>query len=275
MKELEQARSERALYDAAPSEERRQHNGIGNWAAAKLGVTVNSASKRNRLFMAGDIAMPLWRAIEHDRMTLTTAVDLLMRAQSQSESVESVIQEWRTTGYAVTDERGNVSRRLPARAKAKAVKIQPLSDKPGRQRVREAFASWASNAAPEILDEAMTELDALMESTHNRIYQRARRRAAIIPRTAIVNACHTLGIRIPKPGQPVDIKNARKAQRNMLRAAHPDVVGDNSQHGVFQSINDAFSILQLYNDQLNVKTEEPNGHGIATPQNDASGDQDA
>lgn len=274
----ELAIKEHAAWMACP--DRNKYRYQGRFIAMTTDSNETAAGIRLQLLRAGAAADPMWDAIDKDRMTLGTAIRLWRQAFRTNTPVETVIKEYGSYGFEERAADGRVRRRAAGKVRAvmraqHKTAVAAATNVPPLQRIREAMADHVAQSTPPgvdaeaIVNETMLEVEALMVSVRNRLY-RLKAAPTPIKRHDVLQACHSLGIRTPKPNQPVDIKAARKAQRNMLKASHPDVGGDAS---VFQAINGAYSVLQAYNDfLLTTKTksqivdqmEDTNGPGNAS-----------
>ncbi len=270
--------AERQEYETATAEERKsgKGNGISHFIHARYpersGVSI---ANRNRLNTGGERAAILWQRIDAG-MPLATAVTLFRDcelawnglsdkekwATNFDDIVKKRLEDYESHGHIRRSAGGKIYRALsPTIRAARVAKGEGSGRDPSPKKaltqhkaiVREAVAAWMAARLPKgdpriesWTGEFMIEVEAMLASFTNRF-------SATKPdRNQLFAACDLLNVPRPRWGKPVDQKRAWKIRRSVLKATHPDKVGDSGLEE-YRAINDAYNIIIAYNDSLNPK----------------------
>lgn len=250
--------AERDLYAAAsPAERSAARNDIGRFiGGAGLGKYWH-ARHRARLLAAGDAAAPLWAAIDKGIVSIAEAGRIMIESRQQDLPAIDALETW-----------------LAAKARPKRSSRPAKADALGA--VRAAIRAWVRAAVPAgdaeaetIAAEIMADVEGILKSGRGRLRSRASSpigQLAPGPSRADARAaCALLGLPNPRKATLIDADAARRARRSMLRASHPDVLGDSSGVGAYQAVNDAFAVIEAWNDAV------ARGRGLMTSKEDDRG----
>lgn len=246
----ELAKTERELYEAATPEEAA--GGIATFIHKLSGARRHDVTLRSVLFRAGAEADALWDAVDAEirPLGLSQACDMLREARETRRPVADLVADWRRFGKA---RKAKTSPRAPKRCPSDQL-----------AHVRAAIAAWVENEIPKGDGESATvaaQLSAEIEGTLRAARDRFRHRAALpgelgtltsdAPTRADVRAaCSLLGLEVPRHRGAFDMVAVNRARRGMLKASHPDVVGDDSKVDAYQAVNDAYNVIVRYNDSV-------------------------
>ena len=90
--------------------------------------------------------------------------------------------------------------------------------------------------------------------------QGALTREESISRREITDACRALHMEPPHAGRTVDMDKAKKQKRTLARLYHPDMnSGNESMKAAYQSVVDAFILIELYNEQVKTAVKPAKG----------------
>lgn len=277
----ELAKTERELFDAATPTERASRS-CARFIAAMGGGTVYEVERRQTIYLAGAEAEPLWAELDRG-MSLSTAANLLRGARKSGRTLADVLAHYRANGFELRSVGGRMFRRKAQGAPAEydpqaippaAPPVEAPSPPAGNtalDRVRSAVREWIAVTIPEgdgeleaVSETVWAEMRAVIERTEDRL-RRLRGRASGAERgpsrADLREACALLGLPVPKSGQGLDMAIARRAQRRLLAAAHPDTSGSDDTVDAFHAVNAAFAIVTAYQDHLtNGKKETHRGN---------------
>lgn len=258
MSMLERAHFEDSIWGSLTPTEKKKANkprhGRVTWLSALLGISQHGLSQRRTLLLAGVAADPLWHRIHNDKMATTTATRLLRNAKHRARQIrcthtvalEEVLKEYDNLecGSARLRKKKPVRKTLWSTVRVAA-----------EEYAKSKLSSIDPVAANQLMNDFKRDLRALTEEWQARIthykQQERRRDVAEISRSDVIHACSTLAMDPPPPGHLVDLKLARKKQRQLGRLYHPDSHGgDESMRPKFEAVNDAYQLLVDYNNSL-------------------------
>ena len=264
----EKAQIEAMIWRLTPKSERLKgpSMGIGNWFAAKYKVNAGTVTTRQRMFLAGPVANPLWDRIEKD-MPLFAAVSLLRKAESYvkntgvplADAIQRVIKNYDSLGVSAEHKDGRVVRRRKQTDLPPGGELKPdTSDK--------TYKSFWMNLRVSIsnyLDEKLggvepveanrvrrifeSDMNGLIEDLQRLVHRTGAMKIQPISRNRLVQAFMVLGLEPSRPGKLPDMKLVNKRWKVHARAYHPDVhQGDESTRPMFEASKEAYEIIKQY-----------------------------
>lgn len=136
----------------------------------------------------------------------------------------------------------------------------PTSSKKFWQFIREYIQKFATHGlkeeiekvAPHEYEKAFVDLEAGMQSVIGDFQARFRPRPEVInfSRRKVLDACLTLNMDYPKPGERADLKMAKTRKRRLAATYHADTGGDSADNELFQRVIEAFDALEAYNKSI-------------------------
>lgn len=259
------AELEAMAWHGATAAERRG-NDQASFVAMHLGAKEYEARSRTILWNARMEAEELWTRIERDELPTQTAVGLLRSARRMALTQGLAMAFTLTLVLKEYDERpishtrsGKPFRKRTSAVSARSYRDTKKPDKTPRngwhaieqsaQRlVQDSLLGTASAAAEPIWKGFVAELRLLVSDTQSRV-QRAtkRQREAPITRRDVLAACEALGMDPPNPGDPIDIKEARRKKKARISLYHPDANGgDDRNVDSMHAAVEAFNVLERY-----------------------------
>ena len=258
------------LYQTVKSDA-AERGGIGQVLARfNLGYSTAEIEGRSRLRSAADAADPLWMAMEAEGLPLRTARILLVQAMRRSseatpgfvagyegwkEECERALEAWRERSVVVRGPGGQLVRRHKQGAKT----IDPnraIDD------IRDRAVTYATAhgrtipkaEARNLVAEFVGELDALLSGFELRV-KREQKRAIDgaedrVSHRKVREACETLNLPKPRPGERVDVVELKKHYRALAAQYHPDRTGNEESRHLFEAVVAAYRLLEQYNEEI-------------------------
>lgn len=229
---------------------------------------------RQTLFAAGEVATPLWRLIETEKMPAFTAVSLLRdarvggRKSVDAKRLDQIIAEY--LSWPLTElpngkrihRRPTFAPRADTTVKANSTRVAAPADTDnfwGALRkslsafVEERLQGLDVAQVQRMRGEMEAELDVLLtawQSKLNRARAKARGHVEVMSRAAVLRACNRLGVDTPTVGRPVNLAHARSMKMKLAREYHPDTGGSEDTRELYNEVIEAFDVLLQYNDTL-------------------------
>lgn len=267
--EKEKADLEQQIWNVRDEGEKQQR---GLFLRGLLGGSITDINARGQLYNAGALAEPLWDRVQKD-LTLSMAVDLLRTAKAVG-SVTKALEEYDKRPIVRNLGKGKAVRVNPPSRLPPAATLARDSNVKGAENPETARVFWTELRKlighyflPRLMDAPTVEVERLQSEfeTDLRIlfdmFQGKIRRLQTqarggglsdIQRRHILEACRVLALsKVPAPGVPVDLKEARQRQRKLAALYHPDKHGgDTSMQALYDDVNRAYSVLETYNELL-------------------------
>lgn len=268
----ERARLEEELWLSLSEKERKAIGGGRErpyWLKKRLGGTYCEYRSRYSLYYAGSDAELLWPKVDNEHMPIGTAVKFLAKAKRLAKQ----------RGYEVTD----ALRELLYRYDEQQGELYDVYShgkyvgKARRKSIYKGKSAWGrvTNEIAALFDQELHHLPTFESSRLKREFEvdlkllidnwqsklarvRATKRAVQkIEHQQIVDACDTLVMDPPDVGKPVDLRIARRQQRRLGKLYHPDVCGNESLRPKYEAVNQAYTVLETYNESLAVGPPRP------------------
>lgn len=233
------------------------------WLGLVTGDSIYSIVCRRALLDAGAPADPLWKAIDDGGMALGTASRLLGIARKRGGQLSwalcDVMASYSNTGYEARGTNGNLHRRRrPGTGNDQTRFVYAAIRSILEKHLRTRFSDLKEEDLSRLVIDFECEFDVLVASFQKRVGAATRhtRELAAPRREHVTDACLTLSMDPPKPGQPADLRFARRQQRKLGRLYHPDShAGSEDTVGQYNAVNCAYRTLEHYNETL-----EPSRH---------------
>jgi len=275
MSEKERASLEAQIWSLIPKPE-RPPGGLGDYMHARFGAQTTYALCRQQLLRAGPCVEELWIRVAAG-MPLNTAISVFRSVKGSedvADAISKALRTYDTTGYEARSADGKVTRRRKPSRLRKPGDLAPASEvahdrtfwKSLRSMMSEYVNSRLAGCDPMDVDKLLrrfeVDLNLLITDFQDKISDVPKRGIEIlsVSRQALIAACRTLGMDPPRPNKPVDMKLASLQKKRYARVYHPDVHGGSeATRGQFESVMQAYKVLEQYNDFLPVvrKTEKP------------------
>jgi hypothetical protein len=288
--ERERANFESSIYemlaaDGGKREDDYKH-GMAFAVVAVTGQSLHITRSRRQLWLAGELAVPLWNEIDQRNMPIETAVKFLREARAAEK--EKSVEAGKMLDVLIRLYQTWPLRRIWSRGKCIAVRVEPTDQKQKRKQkaqpplppptpedmegefwtklrafLRARMDEVVSEADAPRRDEIRREFETELESVLRRLQLRVNHShnslmgLAKVREPAVYAACELLSLDPPPRGKPVDLQLARKRQRQALRTLHPDAVGPGREED-FQAVCTAFELLTQYNEQIAARYEANN-----------------
>ena len=260
--EQERAALEARLWLAAPRMEVRINP--GNYIAQLTGCSIYSAEARRALWLVGPVAQPLWHRILGG-MTLNAAQKILARAKANPGGIPAEIEAYDKLGF----ERvlANGKRVRSPRPKARNVRSWEKIRASVFEHARLELGEVGEADAERLARQLDVELREVLRDHHKRVARfKASHAGGValvvqLPAAELRAACRELGVKVPAPGQPVDLDAARKRKRELVKRYHPDVTGDEASRPAYEAVIQAFAALERYDESLTTRGDQDESQG--------------
>lgn len=238
----------------------------------------------NRMSMinSGDWVNPLWERIDgQEKMPLSTATKLLKKAKAfaaetgrpNAEILQEVLDEY-------DDDENTILSTLPDgrtfRKKKPTVKVDAPKQN-GREwevDVDNAKKLWVlletilqkflttriGSLDQSVRDDLSKDFMFQVRAVYEDVMKEVNRHRKDIKREAIIRvgayklrqACEALGVPVPKPGDPVNMQEAKVRYRRLAARFHPDRnAGQDSMIKQYHAVNEALETIKMYTENLN------------------------
>ncbi len=250
----------------------RKYNRYIDWINNSGLGSVHKCQSRMTLINSGDCAEPLWDRIANDKMPAFTAVKLLRKARvivaetgkSEAEAIREVLDEYDNDDNMTT---ATIGGRTFRRKKPK-IKKTKFSDDTGNVKKLwvslDAIMTGFLQTRLEGLDESICEditadfifqIRAVYEDVMRDVngHRKDAKQEAIIRIGSyrLRQACESLGVQVPKFGDPVNLQEAKIRYRKLAARFHPD--RNNGQDNMvkqYHAVNEALETIKAYMENL-------------------------
>jgi hypothetical protein len=231
--------------------------GIGHSLRGILGETLGSIINRHTLFHRGFEVKVLWEKIDHEGMTISSALKILQKAKKNKnisllESVNNELHSYNSLGILVMRKNGKSFRKKYRVQSEKKMKKVEFEIPENWDLLKKSVADFLKNETSEVNDLSnyeiisnfIIDLEFLIRDCRNKI-NKLKEQPKAVKKSEIEEACSVLGIDRFKFGDKIDLEIAKSKFKKLVRDSHPDL------HGVkfewkFKEIVSAFRIVEDY-----------------------------
>lgn len=246
-----------------------------------VGLSIYKCQNRMAMINSGDWINPLWERIDGEsKMPLSTAVKLLKKAKaaaaetgrSGAEVLQEVLDEYDNDEDTIvsTLADGRVFRKKKPKTKIEeprlnghewevdvenAKKLWALLDTVMGKFLKSRLKGLDQSVREDLTKDFIFQIRAVYEDLMKEVtrHRKDLKREAIIRIGAykLRQACEALGVPTPKPGDPVNIQEAKVRYRRLAARFHPDRnAGQENMIKQYHAVNEALETIKMYMENI-------------------------
>jgi hypothetical protein len=280
MSQHAKAQLERKIWNALAPDKRKEWT-RDYFLRAVFGISTWESKNRSALLGVGDNGAELWRRIEHERMSISTAVNLMIGAKRQyaawpkkypllSDALTPVLAAYDELPVVKTLADGCVFRqagtqRIPRR-KATPVPSSngatPKSPKELYTAIRHMVAGYVAAQLDDVDDgladqmyadfevDLKITIDMLKEKmqTYRRVAREQKTLSEYTMRKRMREAFEELAMDPPRPSASIDIAQVKRQYRKLASIYHPDKTPGVDLSRKFSAVTEAYHFICSYNE---------------------------
>lgn len=283
MTERDKAVLERRMW-ASTTREVRQANRRDKWLQSIIGGETGYVFiKRAELLNAEPDSHVLWDRIHAKTMTSSKAIEILRAARLSniteevpvSDSISQLLSEYDNLPHTMELDNGfTIKRPSPNFDKKYKNKraVKPKTEYGKKQQEAKEFYSQLQKDCAAFITEKLgstvdvltqerltagflVDLKSLIDEWRDRVNNAQKRANQEIltstDRRDVIKACRVLNMDPPKPGEKIDMAEAKKKKKTLVRVYHPDKVGNDSTAEEYQKVIEAYNTLDMISEREN------------------------